>query len=181
MEGESNGELRDYYELLWHLGASQTDMASLRCEDIDWTSRTISYARMKTGSQAIIRFGDFVAEILKRRPANGHLFPQVVRWKESDRAKAFIRRLRMVGITGVSLHSYRYSWAERAKTAGYPERFAQLALGHSSKAVHRAYAKNAQVTLPPLEEFENKIVPFNPGTNPAAQHDGNYAARPAGS
>lgn len=40
----------------------------------------------------------------------------------------------------MSLHSYRYAWAERAKTAGYPERFAQEALGHNSKAVHRAYA-----------------------------------------
>jgi hypothetical protein len=50
--GESNAELRDYYELLWNLGGSQTDMASLRGEDIDWTNQTISYARMKTGSQA---------------------------------------------------------------------------------------------------------------------------------
>ena len=56
------------------------------------------------------------------------------------------------------------AWAERAKVAGYPERFAQLALGHNSKAVHRAYAKKAQVTLPPLEEYERehdqKIVPL---------------------
>ncbi len=52
------------------------------------------------------------------------------------------------------MHSYRYAWAERAKTAGYPERFAQLALGHNSKAVHRAYARQAKVTLPPLEEYE---------------------------
>src|SRR6266550_1327704 len=36
---ESNPELRDYYELLWHLGGSQTDMASLRAEDIDWTKK----------------------------------------------------------------------------------------------------------------------------------------------
>jgi len=43
----------------------------------------------------------------------------------------------------VTLHSYRYAWAERAKTCGYPERFAQEALGHNSKAVHRAYAKRA--------------------------------------
>jgi hypothetical protein len=47
----------------------------------------------------------------------------------------------------------------------YPERFAQLALGHNSKAVHRAYAKKAQVTLPPLEEYEReheqKVVPFS--------------------
>lgn len=54
----------------------------------------------------------------------------------------------------MTLHSYRYAWAERAKVVGYPERFAQLALGHNSKAVHRAYARRAQVTLPPLEDYE---------------------------
>jgi hypothetical protein len=37
---------------------------------------------------------------------------------------------------------------------GYPERFAQEALGHNSKAVHRAYAKKAQVTVPALEDYE---------------------------
>ena len=158
--GESNAELRDYYELLWNLGGSQTDMASLRGEDIDWTNQTISYARMKTGSQAMIRFGDAVVQILQRRPATGYLFPQIVQWKESDRAKAFIRRLRLVGVSGVSLHSYRYAWAERARTCGFPERFAQEALGHGSKAVARAYAKKAQVLVPSLEEYERKVVPL---------------------
>lgn len=56
---------------------------------------------------------------------------------------------------------HRYAWAERAKVAGYPERFAQMALGHNSKAVHRAYARNAQVVLPPLEDYERNIVPLN--------------------
>lgn len=156
--GESNAELRDYYELLWNLGGSQTDMASLRAEDIDWKNQTISYARMKTGSQALIRFGDSVVLILQRRPATGYLFPQVVQWKESDRAKAFIRRLRLVGVSGISLHSYRYAWAERARTCGFPERFAQEALGHGSKAVARAYAKKAKVLVPCLEEYEQKVV-----------------------
>lgn len=156
--GESNLELRDYYELLWHLGGSQTDMASLRAEDIDWEDRTVSYARMKTGSQAIIRFGEALATVLRQRSTTGYLFPQVVRWKESDRAKAFIRRCRLVGVVGVSLHSYRYAWAERARTCGFPERFAQEALGHGSKAVARAYAKKARVLVPCLDEYEEKIL-----------------------
>ena len=70
--------------------------------------------------------------------------------------RCFIKRLATVGISGVSLHSYRYAWAERAKEAGYPERFAMQALGHSSKAVHRAYARKAQVVIPPLEEYEKQ-------------------------
>ena len=71
---------------------------------------------------------------------------------------------RREGINVFLLHSYRYAWAERAKKVGYPEWFAQEALGHGSKAVHRAYAKKAQVTLPPLEqyeaEYERKVVPL---------------------
>jgi integrase len=57
-----------------------------------------------------------------------------------------------VKIEGVSLHSYRYSWAERAKVAGIPQRWAQAALGHNSKAVHNAYARNAHVVCPPIDE-----------------------------
>ncbi len=36
-----------------------------------------------------------------------------------------------------------------------PERFAMEALGHNSKAVHRAYAKKADFKIPSLEELEN--------------------------
>ncbi|MDB6095494.1 MAG: phospholipase/carboxylesterase [Verrucomicrobia bacterium] len=51
------------------------------------------------------------------------------------------------------------------QAAGYPERFAQLALGHNSKAVHRVYSRNAKVTLPPLEDYEKdaaaaQIIPL---------------------
>lgn len=59
-------------------------------------------------------------------------------------------------IQGVSLHSYRYAWAERALRCGYPERFAQQALGHNSKAVHHAYAKHPEVTAPPLDDWEGQ-------------------------
>ncbi len=44
-----------------------------------------------------------------------------------------------------------------------PERYAQVALGHASKAVHRAYARGAVVTVPSLETYEEKagnIVAF---------------------
>jgi hypothetical protein len=37
---------------------------------------------------------------------------------------------------------------------GFPERFAQQALGHNSKAVHRAYAKHTEVTVPSLDDWE---------------------------
>jgi hypothetical protein len=33
-----------------------------------------------------------------------------------------------------------------------PKHFAQQALGHNSKAIHRAYAKHAEVTVPSLDD-----------------------------
>ena len=99
--------------------------------------------------------------------------------RAGDRSTEFHQRCVGLGIKGVSLHSYRYAWAERAKTAGYPERFAQMALGHNSKAVHRAYAKKAQVTLPPLEEYERKIVPLNPGNAVSRGQDSQEQPAPA--
>jgi hypothetical protein len=46
------------------------------------------------------------------------------------------------------------------ENAGYPERFAQQALGHNSKAVHRAYARKAKVELPSLSEYERQRTLF---------------------
>ena len=160
LEREKNLEFRDFYDLCWHLGGSQSDIAGLQAKDIDWDNRVIAYARQKTGSLAMIHFGEAIESLLRSRPATGPLFPKVALMHEKHRAKEFKRRCAGLGIEGVTLHSYRYAWAERAKQCGYPERFAQEALGHNSKAVHRAYARKAQVKLPSLEEFEKKIVAF---------------------
>ena len=162
---ETKPERKAFYQLAWHLGASQTDVALLEAKNIDWEKCVVSYARKKTGELAFVHFGDEVAEILRGLPQSGPLFPYLRKVRACDRATEFKQRCLGLGITGVSLHSYRYAWAERAKQCGYPERFAQEALGHNSKAVHRAYARHAKVVLPSLESFEKKapgptIVPF---------------------
>jgi len=154
---EGNPSTRAYYQMLWHLGGAQTDIASLTAEDIDWKDRTIAYRRCKTGNTSLISFGEEVATILNTLPKSGFLFPALARIHQRHRSKLFIMRLASVGISGVSLHSYRYAWAERAMEAGYPERFAMQALGHTSKAIHRAYSRKAQVTLPPLEDYEKRM------------------------
>jgi len=152
---ETNRERRDFYNLCWQLGASQGDIAALRAEDVDWENQTVGFFRKKTATPVIVHLGPTVLEILKDLPGTGVLFPYLSTVRSGDRATEFKQRCRGLGVEGVSLHSYRYAWAERAKVAGYPERFAQEALGHNSKAVHRAYAKHAQVKLPALEDYEH--------------------------
>jgi integrase len=115
-----------------------------------------------------IRFAREVEEILATRPKSGPLFPYLATVRPGDRATEFKQRCAGLGFQGVTLHSYRYAWAERAKTCGYPERFTQAALGHNSKAVHRAYAKKAHVVIPPLENYERKMVSAEIVPMPAA-------------
>ena len=171
IECEGSPERRAYYELLWHLGGSQTDIARLTVENIDRQRLTIAYQRCKTGTPAVQAFGPEVAAILRTLPAVGFLFPALADSGQSVRGRYFARRLEALEISGLTLHSYRYGWAERAKTAGYPERYAMQALGHASKAVHRAYAKQAEVVLPPLEEYEA------PGRNSVPTAPSGWAAR----
>jgi integrase len=160
---ETNPERKDFYELLWHTGASQSDAACLTADDINWTQNTICYMRKKLKSRGgsnikppLIRFGAEVTEILKRRPQTGALFPYLRTIRPGDRATEFKQRCTGLGIQNVSLHSYRYAWAERARKCGYPQRFAQEALGHNSKAVHHAYSKHAEVTVPSLDDWEKE-------------------------
>jgi integrase len=153
---EVNLERKVFYQLCWHLGGSQGDIANLRGEDIDWTNSTLSFFRKKTGTPVIIHLGAEAQNLLKDLPGEGLLFPYLASVRTGDRATEFKQRCKQLAIKGVTLHSYRYAWAERAKVAGYPERFAQEALGHNSKAVHRAYAKRALMKIPSLEEYEKK-------------------------
>lgn len=155
---ELNVERRAYYELLYESGAAQTDAAMLTDKNIDWRTGVLSYRRQKLGPDsepARLTIGRKLREILQALPQKGDLFPTIKRSPASARSAEFCRRCRVAGIKGVSLHSYRHSWAQRAKACGYPQRFAQEALGHSSRAVHEAYAKGATVICPALDAYED--------------------------
>ena len=158
LTAEVNAERKVFYQLCWHLGGSQGDIACLKGEDVDWENSTVSFTRKKTKVPVIVRLGSEALNLLKDLPAEGPLLPYLASVRAGDRATEFRSRCRQLGIEGVTLHSYRYAWAERALKCGYPERFAMENLGHNSKAVHRAYAKRALMKLPSLEEYERQAA-----------------------
>jgi len=158
LQQEKNAEWKLYLELLWETGAAQSDAVNFKAEDVDWQTRTISYFRQKTGSLAQFTISKKLETVLSHLPTTGVLFPKLSTFSQSDRASRFRCRCQRAGVSGVTLHSYRYAWAERAKVVGMPERFAQAALGHNSKAIHRAYAKKAIIIAPSLEEYEAKAA-----------------------
>ena len=90
---EPNVEMRAFYELLWHTGGAQTDVASLTGEDVDLQNRVISYRRLKSRSVCHLHFGEEVAAVLERLPREGPLFPRLASVHEKHRAKEFHRRI----------------------------------------------------------------------------------------
>ena len=162
LTAEGNLERHRYYRMLWLTGGSQSDIARLTREQFD--RYVLTYHRGKLPEDAgmcKLRVGFKMEALLAELPSHGPLFPNIANQKSKDRAAEFWRRCNLLTIKGVSLHSYRYQWAERAAEAGYPMRFAQEALGHKSAAVHRAYSRRAVVEVPALEDYEQgKVVPF---------------------
>lgn len=154
---EKNPEKRAFYEFLWETGAAQSDAAEMDASCVDWQSGVLEYRRKKLGElsePARLTIGSRLRGILSSRPKLGPLFPKMKDAGANARATEFSRRCRIAGIAGVSLHSYRYAWAQRAKACGYPARFAQEALGHNSRAVHEAYARGSEIVVPSLESWE---------------------------
>jgi integrase len=50
-----NPERKAFYQLCWHLGGSQGDIANLKGEDVDWTNGTVSFRRQPESSGAMHR------------------------------------------------------------------------------------------------------------------------------
>ena len=73
----------------------------------------------------LVHLGGEALNLFKDLPGEGPLLPNLSRVRAGDRATEFASRCRQLGIIDVTLHSYRYAWAERAKTRATPERFAQ--------------------------------------------------------
>ncbi len=168
LEVEKDPEHRLYYEMIWETGGSQSDVANLHWENVDLGHRRLYYDRMKLAgrncSGAALAIGPTLEALLEKMPRQGWLFPEIRIKTVINRATRFQKRCKALKIDGVTLHSYRYAWAERAKTAGMPEREAMGHLGHNSRAIHQAYAKQANVVTMPLEYYEkihaNKIIEF---------------------
>ena len=66
---ESNVERRHFYELLWEVGAAQTDAVMLTAENIDWSRRVLSYQRCKTSEWAYLIIGEKLEALLRQLPA----------------------------------------------------------------------------------------------------------------
>ena len=165
---EKNEERRLYYEMLWETGGAQSDIANLSWDRIDLQNCTLIFTRQKLegkgGGESCLCIGTRIQAILDQLPKQEFLFPGLRLQPAKNRAGYFRKACLICKISGKSLHSYRYAWAQRARAAGMPERDAMNHLGHQSRAIHAAYGHRATITTLPLEYYEaqktKKIIEF---------------------
>ena len=154
---EKNAERRAYYELLYETGAAQTDAANLTAEDIDWQNGVLVYRRKKLGpfsEPCRLTIGKKLRLCSTFFRHRAICFQTSSEHQQSTDLQNFAAGVALRESQASVSISYRHAWAQRAKACGYPQRFAQEALGHSSRAVHEAYAKGAFVICPALDEYE---------------------------
>jgi len=188
VEKEGNLERKLYYEMLWETGGSQSDIANLHRDRVDKETGTIEFFRQKLGGKedgglSCLCVGPRLQSILDQLPHEGFFFPKIRLELPKHRSAEFRRRCRTLKITGRVLHSYRYAWAQRARSAGMPEREAMNHLGHKSKAIHAAYGRRASITTLPLEYYEaqkaKKIVLFTEAQRSLEAEKAGEASLPA--
>ena len=143
---ERMDDYRKFFRLLWETGGSQTDIANLQAENIDWSNNRLFYSRKKLanhgGGSASLAIGAGLKAVLQELPSSGPLFPRLRLLTEDERASHFRKVCLRIGISGVTLHSYRYAWAERAYAAGMPEREAQAPRPDQQRCHHRLPHRN---------------------------------------
>jgi hypothetical protein len=158
VDREPNSERRTYYQLLCTWGSRRH--YNLTAEDVDGTNDG-QLSATEDQSDRPLHFGDHGAEILAGFRARGRLpYREPSEPAIGRPSSATVPRSR---IGGATLHSYRYACRAR-QGRRLPERLPWRPR-HNSKAVHRAYARKAQVRLPSLESYENRAggkptVPF---------------------
>ena len=161
-------ERADYYQMLWYTGAAQTDAANLQSDNVNWDQMRLVFRRQKTGEKCILGISEELEPFLERLPSKGYLFPRMAALTSGHRSAEFCRRRKLLEFDGISLHSYRYAWAERAAVVGMPLRWAQAALGHSSRAVALAYARKAEIACPLPEAYQDGPELLNGGRSAVA-------------
>ena len=132
---ELNPERKAFYKLAWHLGAAQSDLAFLEAENVDWENHVISYARRKTGTIAIMRFDEDMAEILRDLPGNGPLFPYLRTVRAGDRATEFKQRCVGLGSKASRCIAIVMRGRNGQRPPVIPNGMRMENLGHNSKAM----------------------------------------------
>jgi len=150
---------------LWFTGASNSDAANMKAENVKWEEGVIEYKRGKwvqpekhAPARVAIAKGGQLEKLLKRLPQSGNLFPLLSQTDMRGRCDAFAHMVKQCGIKkGITSHGYRFAFAERARKGGMSAEDRMANLGHASYDQTHHYDKNAKVVPVSIEVIEGGL------------------------
>ena len=157
-------EWKAFLSLLWYTGASQTDASMMKAENVKWDQGVLEYRRIKWKEplkhapvRVAIAAGGALEKLLKKLPKKGPLFPLLINTDHSNRCRTFARFVDWLDFSNVSMHGYRYSFAERAKEKGMSAEDRMTTLGHKNFEMTSHYDQEAQVIPASIEIIEGGL------------------------
>lgn len=150
-------EWENWFWFLWWTGASNKDAANIRAEDIDWKANCIKFSRTKTSTKSTVAIGQSLRTLLKKLPTKGYLFPCLQNMTTSNRSRTFRILADWCGLEKVTLHGYRFGWAERAKETGMTTEDRMASLGHKTPQMAAHYDEGADYIPASIEIIEGGL------------------------
>jgi integrase len=148
-------ESYDFTVALLHTGARDQEICTLKLSQIDLGNNTITIHRSKGGTDTTITMSNTLREVVLRRIATSkvpnigktlhgradevHLFPERCKLTKHGNVM-FIDACERIGITDVSLHTLRHTFACKLLRNGLSLNEVQHALGHKNIASTMCYA-----------------------------------------
>ena len=156
-----------YLRALVLSGARREEMAGLKWTDIDFRWKKLTIAD-KVNASRTVPLSDFMGAMLAGLPrakgADGNALPFVFASESktgriADPRKSHERALRDAGITGLTLHGLRRSFALLGEAAGAPDGAIRQVMGHAPSGVAEGYRPRSVDALRPyLQRIETHIL-----------------------
>nr|WP_280637659.1 site-specific integrase [Methylomonas koyamae] len=135
--------------LLLDTGARLSEITTLRWENINLKTGTISLYRSKVGNESILHMTDRIKNVLNRRmKSRSSEFIFTDRNGSSKKSVAGIRSaIKRAGLEDCTLHTMRHTAATRLVQAGMPLYEVSNILGHSNILMTARYAHLAKADV----------------------------------
>ena len=157
-------EYANWLIFMWFTGASNTDAANMKAGNVKWDEDVLEYKRgkwIKPKDHAPVRVaiakGGKFEKLLKSLPKTGNLFPDLSQIRKANRSRIFAKIIETLGIPKVTIHGYRFAFAERAKKGGMSAEDRMANLGHANYEMTSHYDKNAKVVPESIEVLDGGL------------------------
>lgn len=135
-----SGSLRDIVLVLLNTGGRKGEVLNLRRQDVDFASKTITFADTKNGSVRKVPMNNVVIDVLRRLKRQGEFVFMNGGRRVIHIEHPFKTACRRAGLKDVTLHTLRHTFISHATMAGVDPRTIAQIVGHRTMTMVLRYS-----------------------------------------